>query len=110
MHNKIKSVHYTDITFDENNVQKEPLFLDYVGKPIWNVNEANPLYTIDLSNGFSFNVAVVKQSNYGHVIDAHKGGNYSKLWLFFREKGDANAMIKKVRKFIEESRYVQNKI
>jgi len=86
-------------------VQDKPLFWDFVGKPVWDVSEHSPIYTIDLSAGFSYDIETIKQAQYAHIIDAHEGGEYAKMWLYFKEKNDANRFIKKVKNFIEENRY-----
>lgn len=104
MNDTIRNIHYPDVEI-ENGGQKEPLFWDYVGKPVWDVSDKSPIYTIDLSAGFSFKIGTVKQANYAHIIDAHKNGKYSKQWLFFKERNDANRLIKKVKCLIEDCRY-----
>lgn len=58
-----------------------------------------------MSVGISFKIETVKQANYAHIIDAHKNGNYSKNWLYFKERNDVNRLIKKIKDLIEAGRF-----
>lgn len=104
MNDTIKKYHYPDVT-KTNGVQDEPLFWDYVGKPVWDVSKECPIYVIEYSSLLSFNVRKDTEANYAHIIDAHKCGNYSRGWIFFKERNDANRFIRKVKNFIEQNRF-----
>ena len=104
MNDLMKKTHYPDVT-ETDGVQDEPLFWDYVGKPIYDIDAKIPIYTIDISIGISFKIETIKKANYSNIIDAHQNGDYSKRWLYFREKNDANRFIKKIKQIIEDYRF-----
>lgn len=93
--------HYPHLKYDDRGVRQEPLFIDSVGKLVWFVDEQNPIYTIDISAGFSFSIGTIKAANYGHVKSKHLGEKWvDQKWLFFKDRNDANRTIKKVKEFI----------
>lgn len=98
-----REFHYPGLPVDNNSVQLKPLFWDFVGKPVWRVDEKNPVYTIDVSAGFSYSITATKEENYAHILEKHKGGRYANSWLFFKDRNDANRLIKKVKQFIADN-------
>jgi len=102
---RIMDHHYPDLKYDSNGVRKTPLFWDFVGKVVWFVDEQNPIYTIDMSAGFSFRIDKTTAANYAHIKSKHMGEPYGDKWLYFKERNDANRFIKKVKKFIEDNAF-----